>query len=258
MKKVGRKGWSKRLIERLVGKVGRKGWLSRRKTFRGLLLDDTYTSNSSKDSYLLHWHHDPLSNGAAFIIPRQDLANEKKTSSTLSRHYAAALHSKRRTSLGSQEHPQPSLYRCIAYRRKDHIMPARVSSIDTTPMYCMSKKGSRWARKDILDRHYTAAFHIERRISSGLQKYPRSSLYCCIACRKKSLVRLAVKSINDGKDRFLLFHTRREQLVTTETAVQVGPATNFVSICCQAFYRLTSHGLSIPIEHCFRERFTSS
>ena len=69
---VGWEGWSKRLVE----KVGCKGWSNRlvesfvelKKRFRGLLLGDTYTSNSLKDSLPFPWHHGPHSNAPTCII----------------------------------------------------------------------------------------------------------------------------------------------------------------------------------------------
>ena len=63
--------------------------------------------------------------------------------------------------------------------------------------------------------------------------------------------------INDEKDRFLLFHIRREQYANGPLC-RLHQLRIFISICCQALYRLTSCGLLIPIEHRFRERFTSS
>ena len=93
--------------------------------------------------------------------------------------------------------------------------------------------------------------------------HPREPLCRCIACRVEDLVRLVIKPINDEKDRFLLFHIRREQyanrhLWLLRLLCRLHQLRIFVSICCQTFYRLISCGLPIPIEHCFRERFTSS
>ena len=94
-------------------------------------------------------------------------------------------------------------------------------------------------------------------------RHPRPSLCRCTACQGEDLVRLVIKPINNEKDRFLLFHIRREQyanrpLCLLRLLCKLHQLRIFVSRCCQAFYRLTNYGLLIPIEHCFRERFTSS
>ena len=51
-------------------------------------------------------------------------------------------------------------------------------------------------------------------VGAAMEKRPRTPsppLCRCIACRGEDPVGLVIKPINDEKDRFLLFHIRREQ-----------------------------------------------